>query len=475
MAEHSYDLVVVGAGSGNMLPDSVLAGRRVAVVEAGLFGGTCLNRGCIPSKILVYTADVAQTIRDAAAFGIDASLGKADWPAIRDRVFGHIDTVPGKAVDYRRRSGVDVYTGQARFTGPKELRVGEDTLRARNIVLATGSRPKIPDLPGLADVPYLTSDNVMRLPELPGSMAILGGGFIAAEMGHVFSSLGSKITVIERGPAMLSRHDTDISKAFTTAFGQQVDLRLNTTVQRVDATADGVRLSLLTPDGPAEVTAAKLLVATGRRPNSDLLNLPAAGIGTDEHGHVRTDDRLRTMVPGVWALGDLANHFQLKHMANAEARVVWHNIVHPDQPREARFPVVPAAVFSRPAGRRGRRHRAGTDRQRPPLPGRHPAVRQHCLRLGAAGHHQLRQGPGRPGDPAAARRAPDRPAGLDPDPAPGPGHVPGQHDRRRGNRRPLYPPGAHRGRRAGPPRPGRRGRHRHARPYQGRRGLMLAG
>ena len=348
MAEHSYDLVVVGAGSGNMLPDSVLAGRRVAVVEAGLFGGTCLNRGCIPSKMLVYTADVAQTIRDAAAFGIDASLGKADWHAIRDRVFGHIDTVPGKAVDYRRRSGVDVYTGQARFTGPNELRVGEDTLRARNIVLATGSRPKIPDLPGLADVPYLTSDNVMRLPELPGSMAILGGGFIAAEMGHVFSSLGSKITVIERGPAMLSRHDTDISKAFTTAVGQQVDLRLNTTVQRVDATADGVRLSLLTPDGPAEVTAAKLLVAVGRRPNSDLLNLPAAGISTDEHGHVRTDHRLRTMVPGVWALGDLANHFQLKHMANAEARVVWHNIVHPDQPREARFPVVPVAVFADP-------------------------------------------------------------------------------------------------------------------------------
>ena len=348
MAEHSYDLVVVGAGSGNMLPDSVLAGRRVAVVEAGLFGGTCLNRGCIPSKILVYTADVAQTVRDAAAFGIDASPGKADWPAIRDRVFGHIDTVPGKAVDYRRRSGVDVYTGQARFTGPQELRVGEDTLRARNIVLATGSRPKIPDLPGLADVPYLTSDNVMRLPELPGSMAIIGGGFIAAEMGHVFSSLGSKITVIERGPAMLSRHDTDIRKAFTTAFGQQVDLRLNTTVQRADATADGVRLSLLTPDGPAEVTAAKLLVAVGRRPNSDLLNLPAAGIGTDEHGHVRTDHRLRTKAPGVWALGDLANHFQLKHMANAEARVVWHNIVHPDQPREARFPVVPAAVFADP-------------------------------------------------------------------------------------------------------------------------------
>ena len=163
MAEHSYDLVVVGAGSGNMLPDSVLAGRRVAVIEAGLFGGTCLNRGCIPSKMLVYTADVAQTIRDASMFGIEAQLTKADWPAIRDRVFARLDPIPRKAVAYRQRSGVDVYDGRARFTGPKELRVGEDTLRAEHIVLATGSRPRIPDLPGLASVPYLTSDNVRRL------------------------------------------------------------------------------------------------------------------------------------------------------------------------------------------------------------------------------------------------------------------------------------------------------------------------
>jgi mycothione reductase len=348
VAERSYDVVVVGAGSGNMLPDAVLAGRRVAIVEAGLFGGTCLNRGCIPSKMLVYTADVAQTIRDASIFGIEAELTKADWPAIRDRVFSRLDPIHGKAVAYRERSGVDVYNGQARFTGPRELRVGEDILRGEHIVLAAGSRPKLPAVEGLADVPYLTSDNVMRLPELPESLAILGGGFIAAEMGYVFSALGARVTVIERGPAMLSRHDSDISTAFTTAFGQQVDLRLNTAVERVAAAGDGVLLDVLTPDGPQTVSAAKLLVAAGRQPNSDLLDLDAAGISTDEHGHVQTDDRLQTKAPGVWALGDLANHFQLKHMANAEARVVWHNIVHPDEPREARFPVVPAAVFADP-------------------------------------------------------------------------------------------------------------------------------
>src|ERR1041384_4481441 len=141
-----------------MLPDSVLTGRRVAVVEAGLFGGTCLNRGCIPSKMLVYTADVAQTIRDASIFGLEASLTRADWPAIRDRVFGRLDPIPGKAVAYRQRSGVDVYDGQARFTGPKELRVGKDTLRAEHIVLATGSRPKLPDLPALAGAGHLPRD-----------------------------------------------------------------------------------------------------------------------------------------------------------------------------------------------------------------------------------------------------------------------------------------------------------------------------
>src|SRR5262245_10179362 len=278
MAERSYDLVVVGAGSGNMLPDSVLAGRRIAVVEADLFGGTCLNRCCIPSKMLVYTADVAQTIRDASLFGIEASLTAADWPAIRDRVFGRLDPIPRKAVAYRQRSGVDVYEEHARFTGPRQLRVGGDTLHAEHIVLATGSRPMIPDVPGLSEVPYLTSDNVMRLPELPESLAIIGGGFIAAEMGYVFSALGSKVTVIERGPVMLSRQDKDIAAAFTTAFGPQVDLRLNTTVQRVAMDRGGIRLDLLTPDGPQPLTAARLLVATGRRPNSDLLNLPAAGI-----------------------------------------------------------------------------------------------------------------------------------------------------------------------------------------------------
>jgi mycothione reductase len=348
MAAHSYDLVIVGAGSGNTLPAGQFAGWRVAVVEADLFGGTCLNRGCIPSKMLVYTADVAQAVRQAGRFGIGAEWAGADWPAIRDRVFGRLDPLPELAVAHRRANGTDVFLGQARFVAPKVLRVGEEEISADRFVLATGSRPHVPAVPGLAEVPYRTSDTIMRLDALPKSMTVLGGGYVAAEMSHLFGSLGTAVTIIERGQHLLSRHDTDIRARFTEHYRERFDLRLNSAVQRVSATGTGVRLDLATPSGAQRAESEVLLVAAGRRPNSDLLDVAAAGVEVDAHGHVRTDDTMQTSVPGIWALGDLANHFQLKHMANAEARIVWHNIAHPGQPRKAAFPVVPAAVFADP-------------------------------------------------------------------------------------------------------------------------------
>jgi mycothione reductase len=331
-----------------MLPDEGFAGWRIAVVEEARFGGTCLNRGCIPSKMLVYTADVARTVQDAARFGVRAEWGGADWPAIRDRVFGRIDPLHDKAVAHRRAGGVDVFTGQARFTGPKALRVGDDVLTADQFVLAAGSRPVIPEVPGLDGVPFHTSDTIMRLSELPESMVVLGGGYIAAEMSHVFGSLGTRVTIVARGPHLLSGHDADIRDRFTQAYADRFDLRLGATVQRASSADGGIRLDLTTPDGPWPVHGDVLLVATGRRPNSDRLDVAAASIETDAHGHVRTDDTRATNVPGIWALGDVSNHYQLKHMANAEMRIVRHNLLHPGELRHGRFPVVPSAVFASP-------------------------------------------------------------------------------------------------------------------------------
>ena len=188
----------------------------------------------------------------------------------------------------------------------------------------------------------------MRLDSLPESMAVLGGGYVAAEMSHIFGSLGSAVTIIERGGHLLSRHDADIRARFTDVYRERFDLRLNASVQRVSRAGRRVRADLMTPSGAQVVEADVLLVASGRQPNSDRLGVAAAGLEVDAHGHVRADGTYATNVPGIWAFGDLANHFQLKHMANAEARVVWHNVAHPDRPRTAKFPVVPAAVFADP-------------------------------------------------------------------------------------------------------------------------------
>ncbi len=348
MAKHKYDLVIVGAGSGNMLPAGQFDGWRIAMVEGSRFGGTCLNRGCIPSKMLVHTADVAQAVRRAGRFGINAELTGVDWPAIRDRVFSRIDPVHERALAHRRARGADVFTAEGRFVAPKVLAVGDDELHSERFVLAAGSRPYVPPVPGLADVPFLTSDTVMRLDELPESMAVLGGGYVAAEMSHIFGSLGSAVTIIERGGHLLSRHDADIRARFTDVYRERFDLRLNASVQRVSRAGRRVRADLMTPSGAQVVEADVLLVASGRQPNSDRLGVAAAGLEVDAHGHVRADGTYATNVPGIWAFGDLANHFQLKHMANAEARVVWHNVAHPDRPRTAKFPVVPAAVFADP-------------------------------------------------------------------------------------------------------------------------------
>jgi mycothione reductase len=348
VAERNYDLVIVGAGSGNMLPAEEFAGWRVAVVESHRFGGTCLNRGCIPSKMLVHTADVAQTVRHANRFGIGAKPTGADWPAIRDRIFGRIDPLHERAVAYRRSDGTAVFLGAARFVGPKVLRVNDDELRADRFVLATGSRPSIPLIPGLTEVPFLTSDTVMRLDRLPRSMIILGGGYIAAEMSHIFGALGTHVTIVARGQSLLARHDHDIRACFTSQYRKRFDLRLGATVSRVAATRKGIRVSLAIARAAQDVEGEVLLVATGRVPNSDVLDVAAAGIDTDAQGQVRTDGTYATSAPGVWAFGDLANHFQLKHMANAEARLVRHNLLHPDQPRREAFRVVPSAVFADP-------------------------------------------------------------------------------------------------------------------------------
>lgn len=348
-----YDLIIVGAGSGNMLPDASTADWRVAIVESDRFGGTCLNRGCIPSKMFVYAADLARHASDGERFGLRTSFDGADWPAIRDRVFGRIDPIHDEAVAYRRANGIDVHLGAARFVAPKVLEVDGQRITAERIVLASGTRPFVPPIAGIELVGALTSDDVMRMEVLPESMLVLGGGVIAAEMGHVFASLGTRITWVHRGSELLEQQDAEVRQRFGRLAATRSDLRLSTRVERFEPVTDSpsgsLRAHLVGPGGVRDtVEVERLLVATGRVPNSDLLDVAAGGLEVDPHGHLVTDETYATSVPGVWAFGDSANHYQLKHVANAESRLVRQNLIRPGSARSTSLPPVPAAVFTDP-------------------------------------------------------------------------------------------------------------------------------
>ena len=344
-----YDLVIVGAGSGNMIVNRRFADWSVAIVEDRFFGGTCLNVGCIPTKMFVLPADLAREAADGERLGVHTSYDGADWPAIRDRIFGRVDENSAGARDFRvGQDNVTVIDGSARFTGERRLVVttadGEVELTADNVVLANGARAVLPDIEGLADLPGMhTSDTIMRLDDLPERLVVIGGGVIAAEFAHVFSALGSSVVQVHRGDRLLGRFDDVISKRFTEQAAWE--LRLGRQVTQASRGDAGIELVL---DDDSVVAADVVLVATGRVSNADRLACELAGVEVNVSGIVVVDEQQRTTAPGVWALGDLSNHWQLKHVANHEARVVQHNLLHPDEPVSAdhRFP--PAGVFSHP-------------------------------------------------------------------------------------------------------------------------------
>ncbi|MFD3541602.1 mycothione reductase [Streptomyces sp. NPDC058662] len=345
-----YDLVVIGAGSGNAVVDDSFAGLDVAVVEERWFGGTCLNAGCIPSKMLAHTAHVARTVEGAGTYDVDAELRAVRWRQVRDRVFGRLDAErDGGRAGREHADRITVHEGSARFTGPRTLRVeGPDgglDISAEQVVIAAGGRPAVPGPVVESGLPYETSDTVMRLDSPPRRLAILGGGYIAAELAEVFAAAGSSVTVIEKEERLLAPQDETVAERFTELVRSRYDLRLGRELTAVGGRPGALRLTL---DDGSTVEADTLLVAVGRVPNSDRLNLDAAGVATHDDGRVVVDRYQRTTAPGVFALGDICSPVPLKHVANREAEVVAHNLRHPDDEIEADHTLVPAAVFTDP-------------------------------------------------------------------------------------------------------------------------------
>lgn len=351
-------MVVIGTGSGNTIVNRRFADRKVAIVERGTFGGTCLNVGCIPTKMFVHTADVAATPSESAQYGVDEQLLGVRWRDVRDRIFGRIDPIAAGGSEYRHHNpdnaNVTVYDGTGRFTGFKELTVDNkdgstSVFSADQFVLATGSRPIVPPIPGLEETGFHTSNTIMRLDELPARLAIIGSGFVAAEFAHVFASFGVEVTIVARSNVLLRHEDGELASAYTKIAQELYDVRLNHETVRVTRRADGsIALKMLHPAGVDELVVDELLVAVGREPNSDLLNLAATGVEVDSEARVVVDKYQQTTVDGIYALGDVTTPHQLKHVANHEARVVKHNLLNPDDRIESDHRYVPHAVFSAP-------------------------------------------------------------------------------------------------------------------------------
>jgi mycothione reductase len=350
-----FDIAIIGTGSGNSIIDERYVDKRVAICEKGIFGGTCLNVGCIPTKMFVYAAGVAQQIRESGRFGVDGHIDGVRWPDIVSRVFGRIDPLASGGEHYRRSSpNVEVFASHTRFAASDDgdgyrLRTDDgDEFTADQVVIAAGARATVP--PAILDcgVAYHTSDSIMRISDLPEHLVIVGGGFVAAEFAHVFSALGTRVTIVLRGTTMLSHCDDTVCERFTDIAGKKWEIRSRRNIVKGSSDESGVTLHL---DDGSTLHADTLLVATGRVPNGDQLDAHLAGVQVED-GLVKVDEFQRTTARNVFALGDVSSPYQLKHVANHEARVVKHNLLQDWDDTDNLMPAshrnVPSAVFTEP-------------------------------------------------------------------------------------------------------------------------------
>jgi mycothione reductase len=360
-----FDFLVIGSGSGlDVANVAANQGQSVAVVEKGPLGGTCLNRGCIPSKLLLYHADVLETIERAGEFEIDAEVNGVDFERIVRKVN---EEVQADADSIRRglRSSDrhTLYEGEARFLDDHEVEIsgGEDDgarIRAETVLIAAGTRPAIPPIDGIEEVDYLTSQEALQLETPPDRLVVVGGGYIAAELGHFFETFGSDVTVVGRRPNLLPNADSEVAAAFTDQFAERADVYTGYEATSVSQSDGEVTLEareyeygegggVVEAGETLSVTGDALLVAAGRTPNTDTLNLDATGVETDDRGFVATDDYLETDVDDVWALGDVVGEYLLKHSANHEAQAVARNIFG-SEPEPVDYSAMPFAVFGSP-------------------------------------------------------------------------------------------------------------------------------
>lgn len=334
--EKQYDAIVIGTGQGGKPLSIALAkaGWKTAVIEREYIGGTCINVGCTPTKTMYNSARVAYLARRSADFGVHSDAVSVNMAEVRARKQGVVDMFRDAGLrGIEATEGLDLLQGEASFTGPHalEVRMNDGSRRAiaaDKIFINTGGRPATPTIEGIENVAYLDSTSIMELDQLPDHLLVIGGGYIGLEFGQMFRRFGSQVTVIQRGDHLLNREDPDVADEVLKILSEDgITVLLSTEVLGVQQQTDSIRLAVRSPEGEQNIPGSHLLMAVGRTPNTDRLNLQAAGVETDERGYVKVDKRLETNVPGVYALGDVNGGPQFTHISYDDFRIIRTNVI----------------------------------------------------------------------------------------------------------------------------------------------------
>ena len=373
-----YDAIIIGTGqAGPALAGRLTsAGMKIAVIERGKFGGTCVNTGCIPTKTMVASAYVAHLARTAADYGVLTGPVSVDMKKVKARK----DEISGRSNHWVENSlrgmpNCTVYRGHARFEGPHDMAVNGEHLTAERIFINVGCRAAVPPIPGLDQIEYLTNSSMMNLDVLPEHLIIVGGSYIGLEFGQMFRRFGSRVTILETSARLIQREDEDVSSTVLEIMrGEGIDVRLNSECIRFARDGRDVVATAQCADAP-EIRGSHVLVATGRRPNTDDLGLDKAGIKTDKRGYIEIDDQLQTSVPGVWALGDCNGKGGFTHTSYNDFEIVAANLLDGDCRKVSDRITAYALFIDPPLGRAGKTDAEVRKSGRKALIGRRPMTR----------------------------------------------------------------------------------------------------
>jgi mycothione reductase len=359
--QEKFDLIVIGSGSGLDVANAAATqhGLKVAIIEKDKMGGTCLNRGCIPSKLLIHSADVAEVIKNAGIFGIKVDGFSVDFEKIVERVNTITDSHSAAIrKSYENSDNPKLFAKECRFVGKKMIALGgtnvndEVIITAENILIASGTRPKIPKIKGLQESGYITSDESLRLKRQPRTLTFIGGGYITCELAHFYGSLGTEINIIQIEEVLIPKEDKEISHKFTEVFSKKYNVYLGYDVKLVfkdDSNIFHIVAKNKFSGKKLELNSEQLLIAVGRVPNSDSLDIIKTDVKLDENGFILVDQYLETNIKGIFALGDIGGRYQFKHNANNESRYAYHNILVPDTKKvPVDYTAMPHAIFSSP-------------------------------------------------------------------------------------------------------------------------------